>query len=161
MPGNTKKAGMYCFFQISAIPEMVLQRESFKFLRQMLMLTSETKQKTVFTDADIEKYITAWSQPGAIQAALNYYRANWNFARLLAMTPKQQEDMMNRFPKITPPTLVIWGEKDGALDISLNDHLAEYIAGDFKLQFIADAGHWVHLESPDLVNKEILSFLNI
>ena len=76
------------------------------------------------------------------------------------MSKEQQQEMLKRFPNINVPTLVIWGEKDGALDKSLNDGLDQLVSGNFKLKLFANAGHWVHLDLPDQVNELLLSFLN-
>ncbi len=67
----------------------------------------------VFTEADKQAYIAAWSQPGALTGGLNYYRA----ANLGPPAPgapaAPPADSVNMLVKV--PTLVIWGEKDTAL----------------------------------------------
>ncbi len=153
-----QKSWYVLLFQLPDIPEKILPQDNFKFLRTMLHLSAINKN--TFTDKDIEKYVEAWSQPDTIPAMLAYYRANWNIGQLLAMSKEQQQEMLNRFPKISVQTLVIWGEKDGALDKSLNDGLDQLVSGSFKLKLFANAGHWVHLDLPDQVNELLLSFLN-
>ena len=56
------------------------------------------------------------------------------------------------------PVQVIWGEQDVTLGKELNNDLERY-APNLQLQFIPDAGHWVHQERPDLVNNLMLNFV--
>ena len=107
----------------------------------------------------MQLYIEAWSQPGALTASINYYRANWNPAKILAIPKDQQAGVIERFPKIKCPTLVIWGEQDVALDKSLTVGVEEHIENSFAINYFPDYGHWIHNEAPVVVNREILAFL--
>lgn len=60
------------FFQLPLLPEAMLRARRFALLRRALRRTSRAG---AFTDEDIELYVQAWSQPGALSAMLNYYRA--------------------------------------------------------------------------------------
>jgi hypothetical protein len=48
------------------------------------------------------RYVDAWSQPGALAAQINYYRA------ALRRSPKEAEAMLK---PVQAPTRVTWGEK--------------------------------------------------
>jgi pimeloyl-ACP methyl ester carboxylesterase len=79
---------------------------------------------------------------------LNYYRA------LRSRRPGSSPS------RITRPTLILWGEHDDFLE----DHVARASlrhCDDGRLVVIEDAGHWLHLEQPDLVTAEILLFLGL
>ncbi len=152
-----QKSWYVFFFQLHGIPENVLSRDNYSMLK--MMLRRSTADETVFNDLAMQKYIDAWSQPGALTASINYYRVNWNIARILSMTKEQQNELLQGFTKIKCPTLVIWGEKDIALDKSLTIGLEELVEGKFQLQIFPNYGHWVHLEASNLVNTSILNFL--
>lgn len=152
-----QKSWYVFFFQIPDVPEAMLSKNNYEFL--MKMVKGSIINKQALNNEDIQRYIEAWSQPGALTASINYYRANWNPAQLMAMTEKQQISLIRRFPKVKCPTLVLWGEKDVALDKLLTEGTQKYIDGSFKITYLPDFGHWVHMEAPDLVNKSILSFL--
>lgn len=107
--------------------------------------------------AEKPEYIEAWSQPGALSGGLNWYRAT-------PVYPPKGEDPGARKLSLEPgdfmvrvPTLLIWGERDGALLPSLLDGL-DALVPDLKIVRVPDAGHWVMRQRPDLVNREIEAF---
>jgi pimeloyl-ACP methyl ester carboxylesterase len=152
-----QKSWYVFFFQIPAIPEEIMSKNNYKVLKHMLI--GSIINKNAFEEEDITKYVEAWSQPGALSASINYYRANWNIEQMLSIKPEYQAGFLERFPKIISPTLVIWGEQDRALDKSLTIGLDKHIDGSLKILYHPDYGHWVHIEAPDFVNTAILSFL--
>ncbi|GCB61508.1 hypothetical protein scyTo_0007063 [Scyliorhinus torazame] len=60
---------------------------------------------------------------------------------------------------VTAPTLVIWGDKDGALEVGMTAHMEKYIQNMFRLKVVPGASHWVQQDQPDVVNKLIWTFL--
>ena len=111
----------------------------------------------VFTDADKEAYIAAWSQPGALTGGLNYYRAAKigppdNSTPVAASAP----DPASQIVKV--PTLVIWGEQDHALFTGNLDGLDQFVPN-LTVQRIPDGTHWVIHEKPALVNRYIRDFI--
>lgn len=145
------------FFQQPEVPERVLSRDNFEFLRMMLLGSAVNKK--AFSAEDMNRFAEAWSKPGALTASINYYRANMNPAQIM-MTPKIQQDTISkRFPKVKCPTLVIWGENDAALDKSLTLGMEKYVEGAFEIKYIQNCGHWVQQEASDQVNKYLLDFL--
>ncbi|WP_455463845.1 alpha/beta fold hydrolase, partial [Candidatus Hodarchaeum mangrovi] len=152
-----QKSWYVFFFQLPKIPEEILSQNNYEILQRMVFGSINSKE--AFTEEDMRFYIDAWSQPRALESSINYYRANWNIAQILSIKKELQGDFLRRFPKITRPTLVIWGEKDVALDISLTSNLKQYFDSPFQIIYHPEYGHWVHLEAPDFVNNTILSFL--
>jgi pimeloyl-ACP methyl ester carboxylesterase len=65
-------------------------------------------------------------------------------------------------PSATQPinhkTLVLWGERDRALDQRVLDGLERYVPGVEVIRF-RDIGHWIHIDAPERVNEELLRFL--
>jgi pimeloyl-ACP methyl ester carboxylesterase len=55
-----------------------------------------------FTAQDIDRYVAAAAQPGALRAAINYYRA------AVRPTPGPGQGLR----RVDVPTLVIWGDQD-------------------------------------------------
>jgi pimeloyl-ACP methyl ester carboxylesterase len=62
--------------------------------------------------------------------------------------------------KIQAPTLLIWGEHDIALTKELTYGMEDLFAGEFKIEYVPDSGHWVQQEKPELVSRLILDFLS-
>ena len=56
------------------------------------------------------------------------------------------------------PALIVWGEQDPYL-LRENAAATREWAPDLRLHYIADAGHWVQCERPDLVNRYLIEFL--
>jgi pimeloyl-ACP methyl ester carboxylesterase len=145
-----QKSWYVFFFQTPDIPEEVLSRNNYFFLKEMLR--SSSVKKDIFTDEELEVYAEAWSKPGAMTGAINYYRANMNPAIIFS-------DKTITFPKIKSPTLVIWGEQDTALSKDLTIGMDEFVDAPYAIKYIPNCGHWVQLEQPALVNEYILEFL--
>ena len=57
-----------------------------------------------------------------------------------------------------PPTLVVWGEKDVALDLVCLDGTERYVR-DLRIERLPQASHWVQQDAPDAVNALIAAFL--
>jgi len=147
-----QKSWYVFFFQTPDVPEEVLSRNNFAFLKSMLL--NSLSKKDVLTDEDLGVYMSAWSKPGALTAAINYYRANMHPAILFS-------EKTVAFPKIKSPTLVLWGEQDVALSKDLIVNTDEFVDAPYSVKYFPNCGHWVHLEEPKLVNKYVLEFLGI
>jgi epoxide hydrolase 4 len=105
----------------------------------------------------VARYREAWARPGALTAALNYYRAS-------PLCPPGPDESMN-VPELRPadftvrvPTLVIWGERDAALLPGLLDGLEECVP-DLRVERIPEGSHWVIQEFPQRVIPAIRGFL--
>lgn len=133
------------FFQLPRLPELTLAAGRYKLLRSMFTLTPI--RPGAFGAQDIDHYVRTLAQPGALTAALDYYRAN---ARPGAMGAARG--------KVTTDTMVIWGERDPALSTVLLDGLQRYVPR-LCVHRIPDAGHWVQNEVPAEVNRLLLGFL--
>ncbi len=66
------------FFQIPSLPETLLSANRFQLLRSVFRRTPARAH--TFSDEQIYGYINALAKPGALTAALNYYRANFRSA---------------------------------------------------------------------------------
>ncbi len=108
--------------------------------------------------ADRAAYIEEWSQPGALTAMLNWYRASP--LQVPAMdAPLASTAFLDRpFPALTMPVLVIWGLRDEALLPCQLDGLDQHI-DNLTIVRVEDAGHFVPWESPDAVNSAMLTWL--
>lgn len=63
-----------------------------------------------------------------------------------------------RLPRVKVPTLFLWGENDGVTPPELGLAYSHLIPG-ARFSTIAEAGHYPHLEQPDAVLKQVISFL--
>ncbi len=114
---------------------------------------------TDFEKVEAEKaaYLDEWSQPGAMSAMLNWYRASSIIVPEMDETPARPAFLNAPFPPIKQPTLVIWGVEDKALLPSQLDGLEELVP-DLTLVKV-DAGHFVPWEAPEAVTEAIRRWL--
>lgn len=114
---------------------------------------------TDFEKVEAEKaaYLDEWSQPGAMTAMLNWYRASSIIVPEMDETPARPAFLNAPFPPIKQPTLVIWGVEDKALLPSQLDGLEELVP-DLTLVKV-DAGHFVPWEAPEAVTEAIRRWL--
>jgi pimeloyl-ACP methyl ester carboxylesterase len=94
-----------------------------------------------------QEYLAILSEPGALSAVLNWYRAM---------------GLGEKFPynaDINIPVLFIWGNRDPAVSrrsVFLQD---QYIKGIYK-KIELDAGHWLLERRTDLVVQEMLKHIS-
>jgi pimeloyl-ACP methyl ester carboxylesterase len=134
------------FFQIPQLPELLIQLNDYWALEQGFR--GMAINKACFTDADIKAYKDAFAKPGAMTAAINYYRRN-----LL-----QPEMVEREWSVLETPTLMIWGEDDIPLGKELTYGTEQYVR-DLQLRYIPNCSHWVQQEQPTLVNQYMREFL--
>jgi pimeloyl-ACP methyl ester carboxylesterase len=142
-----RKSWYFFVFQIPWLPEALLLRNHANEVGRML--NGAALQKAVFPPEVTAKYQEAMSKPGAMTAALNYYRQV--FRRLPPRATRENT-------QVSAPTLLIWGEHDIALGIELTYGLEQWV-DDIEVKRLPDSGHWVQQEQPDKVNQLMLDFL--
>lgn len=69
------------------------------------------------------------------------------------------EDLTESLPKITQPTLILWGKKD-TYTLVENAYLAAKLIKNSKLKVFNEFGHGLPLYQPELISYEITKFLN-
>jgi pimeloyl-ACP methyl ester carboxylesterase len=134
------------FFQLPWLPEKLLAANRYGAIRKMFR--RGPARAGAFSKEETAQYVEAMSRPGALTAALDYYRANFSLK------------MFRRAPmkRIAAPTLVIWGELDAALGVELLEGLEQVVPG-VQVHRIPDASHWVQNEAPGEVNRALIDFL--
>ena len=150
-----QKASQYMLLFRSPRAEQSLSANNYEALVEAVL--GDGLKSGVFTEADKQAYIAAWSQPGALTGGLNYYRA----ANLGPPAPgapvAPPADPDNMLVKV--PALVIWGEKDTALLTGNLDGMDKFVP-DLTVKRIPDGSHWVIHEKPALVNGYIREFIH-
>ena len=109
-------------------------------------------------DAEREAYIADWSQPGAMTAMLNWYRASNLEVPEVGEEVQQPAWTLAPFPKIVMPTLVVWGLRDKALLPIQLEGLHDLVP-DLRLVLEPDAGHFIPWEKPETVIAAIRDFM--
>ena len=133
-------------FQLPALPERVVSARGFRLLRWGF---ERDARPGAFTREDIERYIEAWSQPGALTAMINYYRA------ALRQSPARAA---SRLPTVEARTRVIWGERDRYLEAELAEPDRHDVPNLERVVRLPEASHWVQHDEPERVSELLIQF---
>jgi pimeloyl-ACP methyl ester carboxylesterase len=125
--------------QFPWLPERLARANDFRMLVRALRGSSA---RGTFSDDDFARYREAWSQPGALSAMIDYYRA-----ALRRRPPKSS-------PRVRVPTHVIWGTHDRFLGRELAEDSLEY-CDHGELTYL-DTTHWVQHEAAERVSDLII-----
>lgn len=155
LPVQGLRSSYMLFFQLRGLSEAVVRHNDFSFLRWLIGVWSPNYQ---LPEAQWNQLRETFSAPGVVQAMLSYYRQNAPPSALLGL----RQTAMTRATTVSVPTLAITGADDGCMDTRLWDHL--FFEEDFprghRIERIANAGHFVHQEKPDVVNPLIVDWLS-
>ena len=141
-PKQLKKSWYMFFFQLpGGIPERALAKNDYAFLRR-------TFEVDGFGAEEIEPYVEAMRKPGALTAAMNYYRAAIRRTFTLRLPVAKRIDC---------PVLVIWGDQDRHLGKEMATPPPRLVPH-ARVEHIPDASHWVQNAAPERVNDLLLEF---
>ena len=94
--------------------------------------------------SDAREYITVLTQPGAMTAALNWYRAMGG------------DDLADLSP-IAVPTLYVWSSGDAALGRSAAEASANYVAGPYQFVVLDGVSHWIPEAAPHELDRLLIA----
>jgi pimeloyl-ACP methyl ester carboxylesterase len=143
-PGQLRKSWYFFFFALPELPESVVHANHWHFFRNFL-----DDADPAYTPEEIERYVEAWSQPGAATGMINYYRAS------VRQSPKHAEAQLR---PISAPTLVIWGQRDRFLGEELAEPDHDDVPNLDRVERLPDASHWVHHDEAERVNQLLIDF---
>jgi pimeloyl-ACP methyl ester carboxylesterase len=92
----------------------------------------------------IERYVRQLLAPGALTAALQWYRA------------ASAADLTDLGPAAVPTTLV-WSDQDAAVGRTAAEACEKYVTGDYRFVEVAGVTHWVPEEAPEAVSEAALN----
>jgi pimeloyl-ACP methyl ester carboxylesterase len=145
-PGQFRRSAYVGYFQLRGIAENSITRDNYSQLWRTFR--SADRRRAWLTDEDIQRFVDAMARPGAVTAALSYYRQLLRHGAA-ALSPARV---------ITAPSLLLWGELDPYLGPWMADGLERW-ALDLRVRRFSTAGHWLNQQMPEAVNAELLAFL--
>jgi len=134
-----EKSWYMLLFQFEGVAEQWLSADGWKNFREWS------------SHPDADAILPRLEEPGALTAALNYYRAN--------IPPSALVEPGIEFPPIQAPTMAVWSTGDMALIEQQMTGSKAFVAGPFRYERLEGPGHWMTLEVPDEVNRLLLDFL--
>lgn len=144
-PKQMQKSWYVFFFQLPDAPEKLGEANNYAWPIEVL---STTSNPGAFTSEDLEIYRTAFAQPGAYSAMINWYRA----------TVQVRKNPPDNF-RITVPTLVLWGVNDVALIPEQAEQSMSY-CDQGRLVMFNETSHWIQHEVAEQINPVIDEFFH-
>jgi pimeloyl-ACP methyl ester carboxylesterase len=145
-PNQLRKSWYFFFFATPGLPETVVHARDWHFLRHFL-----EDANPPYTAEEMERYVEAWSQPGASAAMIDYYRAS---------VRQSQKEAVAKLRPISAPTLVIWGEGDSYLGSDLAEPHSDDVPNLDRVERLPDASHWVHHDEAERVSQLLIDFFS-
>jgi len=142
-PSQLSKSWYFFFFALPDLPERVVRSDRFRFLQRFLR-----DARPPYTSEEMDRYVEAWSQPGALKGMIDYYRCS-------VRPPKGAKQTIGT---VSAPTLVIWGENDGYLGPGVREPDRADVPNLERVEQIPDASHWVHHDQAETVNRALIKF---
>ncbi|MET7638052.1 alpha/beta hydrolase [Streptomyces sp. NPDC005438] len=93
-----------------------------------------------------ERYVRRLSEPGALTASLNWYRAMEGGPNLQAR-------------RTTVPTLYVWGSEDVAFSREMAEATGDHVDAPYRFHPLEGASHWLPEEVPERINLLLLEQL--
>jgi pimeloyl-ACP methyl ester carboxylesterase len=139
--GQALRSWYMGFFQIPWVPEqLILGRGGANGRR---MLEAAGLPPTLAAD-----YIAYLSGPGALTAALGWYRA----------LPTQLGSA-GQPARVAVPTMMVWGDGDRFLGRWGVERTAHYVDGRYRLEVLHGVSHWVPETAPDVLADLMIDHL--
>lgn len=149
------------------------QREKSQYIHQLIDDKAQsTLEKTEFLllknmlgealfSADMEyanTLLSGWNNKHSLKAMLSYYKNMPQRVPKTNAVQKELEDIRVPNIRILLPTLVLWGEKDDAFDVSILEGLPRYVEN-LTVKRHQTATHWIHREQAVWAAKHISNFI--
>jgi pimeloyl-ACP methyl ester carboxylesterase len=116
-----------------------LRRDGFKMLRAAM-------RREGITPENVDVYLQAFSESGALEAAINWYRAS-----TIASAQVQPVSMS---------TLYIWGTADGTVGRRAAELTQQFVTGPYRFEQIEGGGHFVVDQFPERVAQLLIAHLS-
>lgn len=141
-PQQMLRSWYILFFQIPWLPEALFSAFDFGMGTRALCSSS---RPGAFSTEDLAQYRAAWSQPGALTAMVNWYRA----------AVRYRIPFSGRTVRV--PTRILWGERDKFLMAEMARESLRYCANGELFTF-AEATHWLQHEEPEKISQHLVGF---
>lgn len=103
---------------------------------------------TGIAPGSIDDYVAVLSSPGAITAALHWYRAN-NLHRAESA----------RVGRVAVPTMYVWSTEDIALGRRAAEATADFVDGPYRFEVLEGVSHWIPDVAAGRLNQLLLEHL--
>jgi pimeloyl-ACP methyl ester carboxylesterase len=140
-PEQKERSAYIRLFWQEGKAEEVLLADDARRLRRML---AGSEGETGVPAEAIDEYVTVLSAPGALTAALNWYRAMSSGTRV---------------DPVEVPTTYVWSDGDVAIGRTAAEACANYVTGDYRFVELPGVTHWIPEQAPEQLAAAILDRL--
>lgn len=149
-----QRRSWYMMFFQHALAERALAHDDFAMIER---LHRDWSPGWRWPAEEREALTAMFRTPGTLAAALGYYRAT--IGPVLDDPEQLEASVAAMAVPIQVPGLVIHGADDGCIGRELVPPMREYFPRGLRVEILAGAGHFLHRERPDEVNRIVLEFL--
>ena len=96
--------------------------------------------------AAIDEYVRVLSQPGALVAAIDWYRSMSGTASAAT-------------PPASMPTTYVWSDEDPTLGRTAAEATADLVSGPYRFEVLEGVGHWIPEEAAERLTALVLEHL--
>ena len=147
------KRSWYMFFFQNPLADVVVGLNDLEFIANLWQDWSPGHDGT----QDVDHVRDALRDPANLASALAYYRATWQPDLQVPELQPQQDACALPTPQ---PTLYLHGRNDGCMGVDSAEGAAAFLpAAGSRVEIIEDAGHFLLVEQPTLVNRLIVEHL--
>jgi len=140
-PRQLLRSWYFFYFQSPRLPERRARARNWRFFKRFLR-----DARPPYTAEELDRYVEAWSRPGATTGMIDYYRAAVRLGSKQEVRP------------VSAPTLVIWGQGDRYLGRKLAEPHREDVPNLDRVERLPRASHWVHHDEAERVNELLVDF---
>lgn len=140
-------------FQFQGLAEWRIRRNNFAWIERLWKRWSPSWQIPVNRVEAVKK---RFQQPGVLEATLCYYRQGTDTKTDVGKASRALSQQA-----VTVPTLGLCGTEDACIsaDVFVSSMQASDFPGGLSVQCVPNAGHFLHLEQPKVVNDHLLKWL--
>ena len=142
----------YVFFFQTPFAEIAVAQDGYTLIDRLWADWSPGYDGT----SDAARVKEALGTPERVAAAVGYYRAMFAGPPDDAAAAEAQAAGNSPTPQ---PTLYLHGADDGCMGLDIIGPVADHLGPGSAVEVVEGAGHFFHLERPDVVNDLILGFL--
>lgn len=115
-----------------------LRQDNFKMLRAAM-------EREGVAPENLGAYFQTLGEPGAMEAAVNWYRAN--------------DIALAAIPAVSMPTLYIWGTADGSVGRRAAELTEQFVRGPYRFVEIEGGGHFIVDQFPERIAQLLVEQL--
>ena len=107
-----------------------------------------------------QAFLAAWSEPGAVESAINWYKANVPaFDEINTSTYWPQKNGVQALAKINIPSLLIWSKGDKAFTEDTFNEIPNHVSG-MQVKILDTDSHTPQIDHSEEVLKYIQEFIS-